>query len=228
MPPHGIYDQTMPRAVGAFFLLVLGFSVGCQAPPAATTPTQIALRIPDRDAFLDVALTVLREHDFSPQRVDRRTGLAVTHPTTGAQWFEFWRADSQGSYQLLESSLHTLRRIVTLRLEPLSEPAAASEPAAGEPAGASQPAEAEPGPGEYRLIVQVDKQRYSAPERQVTTASMALGIYSERLPTEEGLRRARSEGEHWVPLGRDVLLEAYLLDRIVDATDAEPVTEVTR
>jgi hypothetical protein len=58
----------------------------------------------------------------------------------------------------------------------------------------------------------------------VTTASGALAIYNERLPTTEGLRGAASRGEHWVPLGRDVLLEGYLLDRIAARLpEVEPV-----
>jgi hypothetical protein len=72
--------------------------------------------------------------------------------------------------------------------------------------------------GESRVSVRVDKQRYSAPERQVTTASGALAIYSEHLPTTEGLLASRTEGEHWIPLGRDVLLEQYLLDTIASTT----------
>jgi len=62
------------------------------------------------------------------------------------------------------------------------------------------------------LRVQVDKERYSAPDIQATTTIGALGLYSEHLPTTEGLRNARKAGEHWVSLGRDVMLEAYFMD----------------
>lgn len=172
------------------------FVAGCQAPPAPDGPTQMALRIPDRDAFLETAMTLLRERDFPPQRVDRDQGVVVTRPATGQQWFEFWRQDSRGAHQLFESSLHTIRRIVTVRLHPV---------------------DAESPPDTYRVSVRVDKERYSAPERQVTTASGALAIYSERLPTTEGLIAAKTEGEHWVPLGRDLPLEQYLVDKIAGA-----------
>ncbi len=192
------------------FLVALG---GCHAPPQSTGPTEMVLRIPDHEAFLDATLTVLREHDLPPERVDWERGLAVSHPTTSGQWFEFWRGDSRGGYQLFESSIHTVRRIVTVQVEPT-----AVEGTAGVlPAKRAR--------DEYRVSVQVDKQRYSAPERQVTTASGALAIYNERLPTTEGLRGAASRGEHWVPLGRDVLLEAYLLDKIAARLpEVEPVT----
>jgi hypothetical protein len=188
-----------------FMLTVAVFFAGCQAPPTPEGPTEMLLRIPDREAFLDATLTFLRGRDFPPERVDRPSGLVVTQPSTGQQWFEFWRKDSLGGYQLFESSVHTVRRIVTVRLEP----------------GAPE----EEG-GEFRVSVQVDKERYSAPERQVTTASGALAIYSERLPTAEGLMAAKTEGEHWVPLGRDLPFELYLLDKIAAISpDVMPVTK---
>lgn len=175
-----------------FCAVPLIFLLGCAAPPAATGPTRIALHVEDTEALINTAITVLREEDYPPREVDRQLGVVITHPSTGGQWFEPWRHDARGGYQLLESSLHTVRRVVTVQLAPT-------------------------GGDRYLLDVQVDKSRYSAPERQVTTASSALAIYSEGLPTEQGLRAARSEGEHWVPLGRDALFEAYLLDRIVNA-----------
>jgi hypothetical protein len=186
-----------------FVALLFGLG-GCHTPPQATGPTDMVLRIPDREAFLDAALTVLREQDLPPERVDWERGVAVSRPTTSGQWFEFWRGDSRGGYQLFESSIHTMRRVATVRIEPVT---------------------AEGTSDEYRLSIQVDKGRYSAPERQVTTASGALAIYNERLPTTEGLRGAESRGAHWVPLGRDVLLEAYLLDKIAARLpEVEPVT----
>lgn len=188
-----------------FFAPVALFLMGCQAPPPPNGPTDMVLQIPDREGFIDATLTLLRERDFPLERVDREEGIAVTRPSTGKQWFEFWRPDSIGGYQLCESSIHTIRRIVTVRMVP----------------------EDPESPGEnYRVSVQVDKERYSAPERQVTTASGALAIYSERLPTTEGLLAARVEGEHWVPLGRDALFEAYLLEQIAGAVPEQPPVAV--
>ena len=85
-----------------------------------------------------------------------------------------------------------------------------------EPADAASTDQANTPADQYRLAVQVDKSRYSATERQITTASGALAIYSEHIPTTEGLRKAESGGAHWVPLGRDALLESYLLAKLAD------------
>jgi hypothetical protein len=187
---------------------------GCRAPVQPTGPTEIVLHVPDYEAFFDASLSLLRLCDFPPDRVDRTRGLIVSHPTTSGQFFEWWRVDSRGPYQVAESSLHTMRRIVTLNIEPVggTAPLAAVD-AGGTPAPPQ--AAAPPGAGDlYRVRVQVDKSRYSAPERQVTTTSGALVMYSERVPTVEGQRGPQSRSAQWVPLGRDPLLEDFLLQRL--------------
>lgn len=230
------------RTVGlaAAAVLVMVTLPGCRAPQAAETPPALVVSVRDYDRYVDRVLSTLRRYDLPPERVDRGRGIVVSRPTTSGQWFEFWRIDAPGTYQLVESSLHTVRRRVTVRIDPLDDsarmamtPAAAegNAPRDGEAAAAALPAPdtaPEDAPatsapavmplgGRFRVSVEVAKERYSAPERQVTTASGALGIYNERLPTTEGLRGARSRGAHWVPLGRDPLLEARLLAAVVDA-----------
>ncbi len=155
------------------------------------------VQIADKPAFMDSMLTLLREHDLPPSFVDRGAGLLETEPTTGGQWFEIWRSDVHGGYQILESSLHTIRRSVAVSLSPVSEDRAADAPV------------------DHWLSVEVRKERLAAPERQITSASGALGIYSESTPTIEGTRGPGARSRHWVELGRDVQLESYLLDRFV-------------
>ncbi len=76
----------------------------------------------------------------------------------------------------------------------------------------------------YRVSVRVDKSRLSVPQRQVTTASGALVVYSQRIPTVEGTRAAPRD-EQWVPLGRDGLLEGDLLARFVNLLPEVEVAE---
>ncbi|MBP7745176.1 MAG: hypothetical protein KA383_03515 [Phycisphaerae bacterium] len=230
--PHTI-GGFLPRAGLSLLLAVVAALAGCQAPTEPSGPTELVLRIPDYERFVDASLSVLRQYDLPPSRVDRPRGLIVSQPTTSAQWFEFWRVDAPGGYQSLEASLHTTRRVVTIQIRPLDTPppgfVGAFEPAevpdltewpesaeATAPPAPPEPADAAGAP-RYHVQVQVDKLRYSAPERQVTTGSGALAIYSEKTPDVEGLRGPRSHRVEWVPLGRDPLLEAFLLQKIAGA-----------
>lgn len=215
----------------ALGLVLLGGLIvlpGCQAPAQPTGPTELVLHVPDYETFFDRSLSVLRLYDFPPDRVDRVRGLIVSRPATSGQWFEWWRADSRGGYQLAESSLHTMRRIVTVNIQPAGDVEEHAGNGADQPPGERAAGDiAEPVPenaaGPYRLRVQVDKARYTAPERQITTTSGALAIYSDRVPTVAGLRGRQSRGAQWVPLGRDPLLESFLLERIsTAAADVKP------
>lgn len=190
------------------FAATANFLVGCHAPPQPSGPTEIVVRISDRERFFDDAMTVLREHDFQPRRLERDQGLLVAGPTTAGQWFEVWRGDTRGDYNTAEANLHTVRHTVTLRLDPET----------GSELGASVDAE------RFRLSLRVDKERLSAVERQVTTTGAALTIFSERVPTVEGYRDPLDATRQWVPRGRNGQLESYLLRRVVEATQtsAEP------
>ncbi len=210
------------RTLAGLILAALILPIGCQAPSAPPGPTQTVLLIPDRDAFLDASLTLLRRYDLTPEHVDRDRGLIVTQRITGAQWFEPWRIDSRGPYQLLESSLHTIGRTVTITVEPevaQSQPSSSSETGEAPSLDTAPAAVPEQSPSvapdqRYRVAVLVDKARFTAEERQITAASGALAIYSERTPTGEGLRGRGAGHVRWVPLGRDALLEEYLLDKL--------------
>jgi hypothetical protein len=219
--------------------LVCGLALvaaGCRAPAQPAGATEMVLRILDYDAYVDASLSLLRLYDFPPDRVDRTGGLIVSKPTTSAQWFEWWRKDSPGAYQTLESSLHTIHRVVTVQMEPLegrpetdaaglSAPAAPATAATGA-AEAPAPVQEEPATtaGRYRVSVRVDKSRLATVERQVTTASGALVLYSRRVPTVEGVK-ASPRDEQWVPLGRDGLLEADILERLANVLPGAEIAD---
>lgn len=220
--------QVISRAKFVLFLPVF-VALGCQAPPKAAGVTQARVVISDYQSFVDQVARTLRLHDFELRRFDRARGRIVTEGETGQQFFEVWRADARGGYQLAESSLHTIRRVVRVELDPvLPAPLPSDDDAADNAAdvatteaelAAAVPASALPGypPGAFDVRVEVQKARYNAPARQVTTASGALGVYSRRVPTEAGLRRSQDVAAVWTPLGRDVLLERFLLDKFLRA-----------
>jgi hypothetical protein len=207
--PVGVNSQ-LSRLTGVIGIALGGLLAlaGCVAPPAPEGPTSVILHIPDRDAFLDETIALLRLYDFPPDTFDRERGRIVTRPATSAQWFEFWRVDARGGYNFLESSLHTMRRIVTIEFDALPpDEVASSLPSDAQPAAPPHP---------YRVTVTVRKERLSQPERQVTTTSGALGIYHPRVPTAAGLRGERVARVQWVPLGRDPLLEEYFVRRLLE------------
>jgi hypothetical protein len=265
-------------------LLTVGLAAagaGCKAPGAPTGPNEWTLQVSDYEAFVDDTLTLLRRMDLPPERVDRAAGLIVTRPATSGGFYEFWRNDAQGGYQRLESSLQTIRRVVTIEItpstgtpsvtaaaalspaeppiqaasrppdqviddiaegpltvtdvdennRPVGAPPRASAPVAAAPAQIAvpqpQPAPALPtGPDLYRVRVQVDKYRYSIPPRQVTTASSALLSFSAEIPTVDGTRGKHIE--QLIPIGRDGLLEVFLLSKLgtlrpdVDVVETAP------
>ena len=189
---------------------------GCQAPAAPTGPTEMVMQLASYQRFLDDSITLLRQNDFPPDFVDRTHGLIVTQPATTGQWFEIWRADSRGAYQTLESNLHTMRRVIRVAVEPVESetmrPIAEFDAQASATGTPARSAEANGKNAESRVRVLVEKSRLTQPERQVTTASGAMGMYSLRTPTAEGERHKRDQ--HWVPEGRDGELEAWVLEQL--------------
>jgi len=196
--------KSLPALVSV--IIAAGLSAGCHRPVTdlADHKRTVLISKSALDQAWDETLDVLREHNFEPDRRDHRAGLITTRASISQQWFEFWRADAQGSYQWAESALHSIRRWVEVRFVPKAD--------------------------NYEITVTVHVQRKSQPERQVTTASGALQIYREKLPIYTGERLGTGQGVRWIEIGTDPKLENYLLERIerrlpIDALEAnhEPV-----
>ncbi len=192
--PLGRYAQDMISSAVVFLGLAAMLSGGCFDPPAEYGPVQadvITSEETDFEAMWDTVLRVLQRYDFRPDRQDRREGVITTLPITSRQWFEFWRDDAIGLYQMTEASLHTIQRQAVIKIR------------------------RRPEPGRYRVIVRVDVFRYSVPERQVTTPSGALAMFDAKMPSEQGDLPGRGEAAHWVRVGRDPEMEGMLLRRIL-------------
>lgn len=171
---------------------------GCHEPAPPTEPTSARVQALDEaefDRLWEAVLTVLRDHNFTPFRRDRRAGVIETLPTTAQSWFEFWRKDTVGTYETAEANLHTIRKYVIVRLTK-------AEPA-----------------GNYGIEVEVQAERLEQPERQITSSSAAIRSFSREVPTYEG----KMPGDPvWAPLGRDAKMEELLLGRIL-ARHGQPV-----
>jgi hypothetical protein len=189
------------------FLVVFGFMLvftGCQRPVPPPQPAPMALVVEkgEYDLAWDETLDVLNEHYFIPDRQDRRDGLIVTYPTLSKQWFEFWRDDAQGSYDVSESSLQSIRRIVRVKF--ISE---------GE---------------RVQIQMAVTIQRKNQSQRQVTTSSGAFQVFRDRVPlVETGQAADRSDIVTWNDMGQDVKLANYLLERIERRLSDSQMTAAT-
>ncbi len=187
---------------------VLGVS-GCNS----SKPTQriSTCRVPTDspqagDILWDAVLDTLREHRFKLDRVERRTGLATTLPTTSKQFFEFWRQDVATTHDAWESTLNPIRRWVKVTFE--SDQSLANK----------------------RLSVEVHKQRFSSPDRQFNSSGGAYEFFGASLPSTTGIARITAAHNRWIDMGRDPAMEDYLLRKIlnragIDMPDAEGAKE---
>jgi hypothetical protein len=167
---------------------------GCNAPAPPDRQSSVLISAgtgEDFDRLWEVTTTVLRGHELTPVLEDRAAGVITTTPTTSQQWFECWRHDVADGYSLVESSLHTMRRQVTVNIERSGDPTM------------------------YLLTIAVEKSRMSLPERQVTSAAGAIQSFGSRLPTASGELAKASAVRHWIPMGRDAAMEDLLLRQII-------------
>ncbi len=187
---RGVYHSGMKRICIIFGLMLI--VAGCQQAKIAdkgVSPKGLLIASDDLDSAWDEIIDVLREHSFIPDRQDMRAGIIVTSPTVSKQWFEFWRDDAQGAYQWAESSMHTIRRIVTVRFTPVKDK-------------------------KIRIDVSVKVQRKCLPQRQITSSSGVIRAFRENIPTYTGETPKTSKVVSWVNLGGDKKLSCYLLKRI--------------
>jgi hypothetical protein len=175
-------------------LCVLGWAMsclvgGCSSAPSTGVSNPLAISC-EPNALWQTSQAELKERGFRLDRVDRRSGVIDTFATTSGQWYEFWRRDVVGSEASAESSLQTVRRTVTVRME----------------CGDNK---------ECRLSCSVMVERLSVPGAVVSGNIKAQNIFRGAAgampslhPTEE------REAERWIPEGSDLALEADILARI--------------
>jgi len=140
--------------------------------------------------MMEVAEDVLASMYFTIEKVDLQNGIIRTRPLPGAQFFEFWRSDNVGADNTLAANLHTIRRTVTLDISQQGR--------------------------ELRIGCNVQAERLSLPERQVSSSARVYGMFSQ---SSSSLQRLKLNSEQkkemaWIDLGRDSQLEAEILRRI--------------
>ena len=140
--------------------------------------------------LMEVAEDVLANMYFTIDKADTDIGLIRTRPLPGAQFFEFWRCDNAGTDNALAANLHTIRRTVTLDISQEGR--------------------------ELRIGCNVQAQRLSLPERQVSSSSRVYGMFSisSRSLQKLKLNPEQEKEMAWIDLDRDSRLEAEILKRI--------------
>ena len=146
-------------------------------------------------ALWDAAMEVLREHRFVIDRADKRAGVITTFPMVSRQWFEFWRSDAVTARDVLESSLQTIYRQVTVRIRRKS-----------------------PDSPYYSASVSVSVSRSDRLNPQITSTSEAYDLFLSpgRISRSESLTGLSGSvsAERQVEVGRDAKLEKLLQNQI--------------
>jgi len=140
--------------------------------------------------LMEVAEDVLANMYFTIEKADAQSGLIRTRPLPGAQFFEFWRSDNIGADNTLAANLHTIRRTVSLDISQQGR--------------------------ELRIGCNVQAQRLSLPERQVSSSARVYGMFSQSNSSLQKLKLNPEQKEEmaWIDLGSDKRLAAEILKRI--------------
>lgn len=176
-------------------IVLLIACAGCHRPVKPVEPLTQTVSVANAsgvDRLWEGAQEELRRHRFKLDRVDRRSGIITTFPVTSESFFEFWRHDVDSSYDRMESTLRTVRRTVTIRIDQDAEDSAAV------------------------LTVTVARDLFSTPERQFNSSAASLRVFSSALPGVAGEPRLSRADDYWIADGRDGAMERRLLERIIE------------
>ena len=173
-------------------------AAGCTQQTSPTLRTKLL----DKDFYVErdreskkaylmkIAENVLTEMYFTIEKADVNNGLIRTRPLPGAQFFEFWRSDNIGTDNALAANLHTIRRTVTLDVSQKDE--------------------------QLKIDCEVQTQRLSLPNRQVSSSARVYGMFSRSSPLLQRLilNPEQEKEMAWTEMDRDSRLEAEIIRRI--------------
>jgi hypothetical protein len=175
-------------------LFLLGSSLlllaGCAQQRRFKAVEQICVSNVQKQQAMDTAEDVLRRMHFTISKADAEQGIIRTRPLAGAQFFEFWRSDNVGTENSVEANLHSLRRAAELNLTQQG--------------------------GRLCIGCNVNVQRLSIPEFEVSSSSRAYKLFSRSTARmqELKLRREQQERIEWLDMGQDTRLSTEILKRI--------------
>lgn len=134
---------------------------------------------------------------FGLDRSDERAGVIAGRAVGSQHFFEFWRDDVATKEDFVEASLNPLRRRAVATVSPAAQQ------------------------GVVVVELQVHKDRWSTPERQLNHSAGAFRYFSDAVPTVQTGDWARADDSYWMDLGRDRALEEKLLAEILASLTTE-------
>jgi hypothetical protein len=174
---------------------------GCTAPPREGEPVRQTIQSAQpgsAEELMDSAAEVLRRNNFRIDVIDRRSGVVRTLPETSQHFVEFWRHDVDTAYDFMEASLRPVRRTATVTISTN---------------GVAGPTD---------VTIEVVRETFSTPERQFNSSIAAFRMFGDVLPAVQTGRRITAADEYWIPSGRDLAMERYLLAKIMTAAGTRP------
>jgi hypothetical protein len=202
----------MTRLANIHVLILLAAFAGCASPspnavpstqpieakvlpPASTQPSNVGVAGEDFDRLWQASDAVARSLLFRPGLQDRRGGVYQTEPMLSAQWFEPWRRELRTADAHVQSSVATIRRTLTVKID-------------------RQP------DGTFLAKPEVVIERYSLSERRVTSSAGYHSVFRERNRRSASYGTAESDAglvlpdSYWYAVGNDPDLERYVADKI--------------
>jgi hypothetical protein len=159
----------------------------------ADLPEARAVATQDGDCLWESVQDTLRRAGYRLDRVDKEAGIVTTMPETSQHFFEVWRHDVNTRSDLWEASLNPIRRWVEVKVA-----------------------------GGNEVSVVVHKERLSSLDRQFNSTGAAYQYFGENLPSTTGKERVTAEDDRWVDRGRDPVMEAYVLEVILERAASHP------
>jgi hypothetical protein len=177
----------------ALLALVSGCATASKSAVAPTTAPSMSVAANDFDALWTAIDETSRELLFMPARQDRRVGLYRTDPMVSSQWFEPWRQELKTMDAVIQSSLGTIRRTLTVDVDRQAD-------------------------GTFTATPRVRIERLALAERRMTTSASYRSAFAERRRGTYGSAEADAglnlPDSYWYEIGNDDALERAVADRI--------------
>ena len=139
---------------------------------------------------MQAAQDTLIDLHFTIEKADPKTGPIRSHPLSGAQFFEFWRKDSVGSFNKKEANFHSIQRMAMLQVSKKGE--------------------------DTCIECEVTTQRLNLPEYEVSNSARAYAMFTESSASLQRikLKEEQQAGVAWLDMGKDGALAAKITERI--------------